>query len=504
MLGLAVLLAAAPAAGAVTVQSFRPDHISLTVYRAPGRTARQAMDLRWLAGFALVTETRTIDLPAGDAVLRFEGVADGIVPASAVVTDLAGGVIEKNRDTRLLSPAALIDGTLGRYVTLRRTDKTSGAVREQQAKIVAGPSEGVVLETESGIETLGCSGLRESPHYEILPAGLSTRAVLSVVTHSPQPVHATVTLSYLANGFDWSASYVATVAPGGGSLDLSAWLTLANGNAESFADVDLQAVAGRLQRAYVREIEAATSKLELHCYPLGTTTSDLPVITPYQRANQGSEIIVTARRTEAPMALMAPPSPPAPPPPPPPEDLGDLKLYRVPKTVTVSANGQKQVALLARRHVAFDKIYRVHFQSLANVDDVPAAITLRLHNDDKAGLGIPLPAGTTTLYQPREGTRLLLGTGTIGDTAKGEHTLLMAGVSPQVRASQNGDGRDREIVLSNANPFPVPIEVAIGTAGETLFKDATAPLERVDGIQTWRLTLPANGKAQLDYSIAGR
>src|SRR3546814_6688158 len=41
------------------------------------------------------------------------------------------------------------------------------------------------------------------------------------------------------------------------------------------------------------------------------------------------------------------------------EDLGDLKLYRVPIPVTVAANGQKQVALLVKDRVPFRTIYRV-------------------------------------------------------------------------------------------------------------------------------------------------
>jgi hypothetical protein len=58
-----------------------------------------------LEGFALITETRTVHLPAGLSRLRFEGVADGIEPASAIVTGLPEGVIEKNRDAKLLSPS---------------------------------------------------------------------------------------------------------------------------------------------------------------------------------------------------------------------------------------------------------------------------------------------------------------------------------------------------------------------------------------------------------------
>ena len=56
------------------------------------------MNLRSLRGFALVTETRRVTIPAGDGVIRFEGVAGGILPESAIVTGLPDGVVEKNQD----------------------------------------------------------------------------------------------------------------------------------------------------------------------------------------------------------------------------------------------------------------------------------------------------------------------------------------------------------------------------------------------------------------------
>jgi hypothetical protein len=504
MLALAVLLAAAAPAAATTVESPAADHVSLTVYRDPSRGRQQAMDLQWLGGFALVTETRTLHIPAGDAVLRFEGVADGIVPASAIVTGLPGGTIEKNRDARLLSPVALVDGTLGRAVTLRRTDRKTGQVTEERATIVAGPAQGVVLKTETGIETLGCSGLGESPHYDGVPTGLSARPVLSVLTHSPRAADVTVSLSYLASGFDWSASYVANLAADGRSLDLFAWLTLANGNAQAFPSAQVQAVAGRISRQNIREIMARAARLELHCYPLGTTTSDLPTIGPYRRPDprMSDEVVVTGARLArfASLAVSAP-APPPPPPPPPPEDLGDLKLYRVPEAVDVSSNGQKQVALLVQHHVAFERFYRIQLYSWNMAKGAPASATLRLRNDEKGGLGIPLPAGTTALYAPRGDTRLLLGLGTIADTAKGETARLTAGVSRQIVADQDMQGSDRHVTVSNANAFPVPVEIAIGLAQEADYKRASTPLERIDGIQTWRVTVPANGTARLDYHI---
>ena len=40
------------------------------------------------------------------------------------------------------------------------------------------------------------------------------------------------------------------------------------------------------------------------------------------------------------------------------ENLGDLKLYRIPEPVTVAANSQKQVALLTRPDVRIALVYR--------------------------------------------------------------------------------------------------------------------------------------------------
>ncbi|WP_419828023.1 hypothetical protein [Sphingomonas sp.] len=89
MLALAALMAAATIpAPPPTIVSAAPDHVSLTVYCDPNRPPGNAMALRRLSDFALVTETRTATLPASDAVLPFEGVLDYIVPVSAIVTGL--------------------------------------------------------------------------------------------------------------------------------------------------------------------------------------------------------------------------------------------------------------------------------------------------------------------------------------------------------------------------------------------------------------------------------
>ena len=493
--GLLLLATPSGTIGQTVATSPRADKVALTVYRAP--YGRGAMDLRFLNGFALITETRRIHLPRGAATLRFEGVATGIIAASAVIDGLPGGVVEKNRDARLLSPASLIDGSLGREVTLTRTNKTTGRRESETATVVAGPAQGVILRTATGIETLRCAGLPEKLEFRSVPSGLSAKPVLSVDTVSPTERTVTVRLSYLASGFDWRASYVATLRPGTDKLDLFAWLTLANSNPETFVGAEVQAVAGRLNRTSMAALQTAVGALRLVCYPLGTTTSDLPERT-YEEADA---IVVTGSRMLAPqpMMMMAPPAP-APAPPPPPENIGDLKLYRVPGQTTVSANGQKQVALIVKSGVSFERRYRLPVYPGQTIETSPTAIVLQLRNTLAAGLGVALPAGSTALYLDRaDGRRLLLGLGGLTDRAEGEVFRLASGTSTNVTISQKAIGPG-EAVLSatNANSFAVSIEIPIGAAGQKVEADAGAT-RVVDGKRTWLVNLLPLQSAELRY-----
>ena len=85
----------------------------------------------------MITETRTLTLPAGRTTIRFEGVAGNIFPESAIIGGLAQGVREKNLDADLLSPRSLYDRALGRRVIIRRTNKATGKVNVRVSVINA-------------------------------------------------------------------------------------------------------------------------------------------------------------------------------------------------------------------------------------------------------------------------------------------------------------------------------------------------------------------------------
>ncbi|MBP6364179.1 MAG: hypothetical protein KA329_11745, partial [Novosphingobium sp.] len=123
---LAVVLALpAQAQQRQDVAASAPSDVSVTIYRAPNRNGG-SIRLDALGGFAVVMETRTVRIPAGRSKLRFEGVVDGILPESAIVSGLPGGVLEKNRDAALLNPSSLVRAARGKVVTLKRTDPRTG------------------------------------------------------------------------------------------------------------------------------------------------------------------------------------------------------------------------------------------------------------------------------------------------------------------------------------------------------------------------------------------
>lgn len=490
----------------VVVSSALKD-VAVTVYRAPYRGAGP-INPNWPQGFALVTETRVVTLPAGSSVLRFEGVSEGLLPETAVVSGMPDGVREKNRDARLLSPAGLVDAYLKRSVTLRRTDRKTGKVREQQAIIQAGPTGGVILQTDAGFEALGCAGLPERMLYSRVPKDLSAKPTLSILVESARARTVTLQLVYLSEGFDWAANYVVDRAGDAKGLGITGWITVANGGVTSFANAQLNVIAGRLNKGYRAPLpRTPPGALQLKCWPMDiTSTHPLwelpPIIEP--TADYAEEVMVTGNRMYAlPAAVMAPPPPPppppAPPPPPPPpaEDLGDLKFYRIPFRVDVSAKGQKQVALLVKDKVAVEQLYfGTLYQSYNNAPQ-PLVTRLRMQNRAADGLGLALPSGMATVFETLAGRRLLVGEAAIGDKSVGERVDYDIGQSPAVqiqalqgRRDAKGEYQDWDVTVTNARPFDAEVEILIPFA----IDPEPTTWERRGSSWVWRVRVPANDR----------
>lgn len=502
-----MLAFAAPVAAAdePTILSARPDAVGVTIYRAPDRDADAAMDLDWLEGYALITETRTVDIPAGAATIRFEGVAGGMLPESALVTGLPSGVREKNLDADLLSARNLYARAFGRPVILRRHSGKDGkgAVTEERAVIRSGPDGAAIVQTKAGFEIADCGrGISDALVYTQLPEGLSAKPTLSVRTESAAAGRATIKLSYLAWGFDWQTNYVVRLNPATGKADLTAWVTLASSDPTSFADASTAVVGGKLDREDERERqEPPDGELVLQCYlhprvPSPTVAPPPPMPAPAPvMMNEMADIVVTAQRRSsgfqaAPVKVTE-------------EGLGDLKLYRVPMPTTVAANAQKQVAMHDLKGV---KLGIWHTADLFPDLDQNAEIKLRTRNRKEEGLGVALPGGPVAVFEPSGADLLLVGEGGMRDYAVNEDVEIGLSSSPQVHVavSETKSGNhwtDYEARVTNANPWPVQFEGSLQVSDGEKVLSPSAPLPRKHGRPTWTVRVPANGEATLRYRV---
>ncbi|HWU03266.1 MAG TPA: hypothetical protein VN222_11060, partial [Novosphingobium sp.] len=420
--GAMVGLLAAPGARAevpaVQVVSPGPRDVAVAIYRSPQRPAGAEMDRSLLLGYALVTETREVDLPAGDAVLRFEGVAGGMLAESVIVAGLPAGASEKNLDAQLLSPRNLYAGALGRPVTLRRTDPATGQAREEPAVIRSGADGAVVLQTAAGFEMAHCGPQLDALVYDGVPAGLNARPTLSVATRSPRSTHARITLTYLAWGFDWQADYVLRLAPGARRAQMSAWVTLASSDPTSFAQARAAVIAGKPRMTDTPASPGEAEALTFECR-LAPPAPELDIAPPAPPAPVAAPMIMVTASRMAPMTVR-------------PEALGDLKLYRVPVPTTIAAHGQKQVALLDRREVDSALVYKA---GLAPGRGGIAHVALRLANRAASGLGMALPAGRVRVEQVVNGAVVPAATGRIEDKAVGEDIDVDLGAAGVVRVT---------------------------------------------------------------------
>jgi hypothetical protein len=368
--------------------------------------------------------------------------------------------------------------------------------------------------------------------YGGVPQNLSAKPTLSVITQSDSAVTVKLTLTYMASGFDWQANYVAQVKDPEGSeaapalgkekVDIFAWLTLANGGNQSFLNANTMAIAGEPNRERRGTQPRPTGgALNLKCWPV-QRTHEVPYnlgydpylyppppppplyvapMAAYMDADAEAVVVTGTRMKNAAMAPVAVVVAEQ-------EDLGDLKLYRVPEPVTVNAKGQKQVAMIVKPGASFDRYYHEELDDYYEYDRGPGVsqpldILMRSENRKEKGLGLPMPSGPVLVYEPSNyGPLLTESRASLKDRAVGDEVELYIGRATDVRytvtaLSQSSKRRKYRVIVTNARNEAVNVELEIPYQLVGKPKGIT----KVDGVPTWKATVPANGEAGFDYEI---
>ena len=423
-----------------------------------------------------VRETRTIDVPAGVVDLRFFDVSDMIIPQSAVLESFEGLRLEGNFDSDLISPAKLINRSVGETVTIRRLNPVTGASKLVSAELVSAAPDAsgytsAVFSTVDGVEGYQCSGLAEALILSNLPDDLHSVPVLStrVVSETAGPKE--ITLTYMTRGLGWAADYRMDVEEGSDEVGLLGWLTLTNQTSKRFDEADLSVVAGKLNqvrgrpqnntgRQWDRVANCVLHKNVAGQRGRGGFTSGPPLLSVVPEpvaAFAADEIVVTAaKRANVREATQ--------------EDLGDYKLYRAPQAVTVEPYQTKQIAFLSKYDVALEQAdkYRWNFSysKLSRDKKIPINGTrvYELDNSKDGTLAVPLPAGTVrTMSQTEAGLNIFIGEDTISNMPIGRPVDIEVGESFLVTAEfvqikSSGDKVEVQVDVNNATDREVTAE----------------------------------------------
>jgi len=442
------------AGGNITTTLADQSDLALTVYNS---------------NLSLVRDVRQLTLPAGDSLLRFMDIAASINPATVHFRSLTEpaklDVLEQNYEYDLLDPNKLLQKFVGREVTLVRGKMTGGTTEYEEMKATLLSLNGAPVWRIGNEIVTGIS--YESIRFPELPVNLYERPTLLWTLQNTGARRHRVEASYLTANLSWSADYVLNVAKDETSGDLDGWVTLVNHSGTEFKNASLQLVAGDLHRVMAEN-----------------------------GMDQMKAMGAIARAQAAPAPFQQ-------------ESFSEYHLYSLNRRTSIFDQESKQISLLNASHFPLRKVYVVNGQSYyyrgatqpgAPVKD-PVQVFYKFKNEDKSGLGMPLPAGTIRVYQQdSRGGSLFAGEDHIDHTPKDEDISLHIGNAFDIVAERKQTDfkklSDRlyefeyEITVRNHKALPISVEVNEPIGGDW---------EMVNS--TYKFTKTAAFAAQFDVPV---
>lgn len=428
---------------------------------------------------ALVRDVRNVQLPGGTFDLRFMDIAATVNPATVHFRSLTEpsrvGVLEQNYEYDLLEPDKLLRKYVGRDVTLVRTRTENGTTRQEEvtAHLVsynAAPVWRIGNEIVTGLTP-------DHIRFPELPNNLYTRPTLIWTLENSGATRHRVEASYLAAKLGWSADYVLTVGRDDKAADLDGWVTLVNESGTSFPNAKLQLVAGELNRVWQEfdSLSAAESKAR-------------------------------AQGASAPMAQ---------------EAFSDYHLYTLGRKTSINNHESKQVSMLTGTGVPVQKRYVVdgnHYyyrnasRPGAPIKD-PVHVYYQFRNEQKAGLGMPMPAGVVRVYQAdSRGGVHFVGEDAITHTPKDESLNIKIGSAFDVISERRQTDFQKiassvyeieyEITLRNHKAVPVTVEVNEPIGGTWQMLRSTHPAKKTAAFASqFMVPVAADAEAVLRYRV---
>jgi hypothetical protein len=460
--------AAQPADSAVTTTLADQSDLAITVYNS---------------NLALVRDVRQLNLVPGESRLRFMDIAASINPSTVHFRSLTEptklSVLEQNYEYDLLDPNKLLQKFVGREVTLVRPKLSSGTTEFDEVKATLLSLNGSPVWKIGNEVVTGLS--YESIRFPELPENLYERPTLLWTLQNSGARRHKVEASYLTSNLAWSADYVLNVGKDESNGDLDGWVTLVNHSGTAFKNAQLQLVAGDLNRVVA------------------------------QAGGNIREAMDRVAKSAAAPAFQQ-------------ESFSEYHLYSLSRRTSIFDQESKQISLLNASRFPLQKIYVVNGQAYyyrngaqpgAPVKD-PVQVFYKFKNEDKAGLGMPLPAGTIRVYQAdSRGGSLFVGEDHIDHTPKDESISLHIGNAFDIVAERKQTDykklSDRlyefeyEIALRNHKDAAITVEVNEPIGGDWEMVSSTYKFTKTAAFAAqFQVPVDKDGTSVLKYRVRVR
>src|SRR5580698_8510187 len=432
------------------------------------------------SNIALVRDVRNLTLPSGTFRLKFMDIAATVNPATVHFRSLNEpdklGVIEQNYEYDLLEPAKLLHKYVGKEVTLVRSYQDSGTTKHEEIKAtLLSDNNGQVWKIGNDIVT---GGYAESYRFPDIPANLYDRPTLLMSLENSGARKQQIETSYLANSLSWNSDYVLTVGRDDKAADLDGWVTLTNNSGTAFHNARLQLVAGDLNRL------------------------------PVNGRNEMMDARVMAKAAPAPAQFQQ-------------ESFSEYHLYTLGRRTSVEDKETKQISLLEGTGVPVEKIFVVNGQNFyyrsaqapGQPQKDPVMVYYKFKNEEKAGIGMPLPEGNVRVYQKHsKGGILVVAEDRIDHTPKDENVTIHIGNAFDVIAERkqtdfkkianNVYEMEFEITLRNHKDTPITVEANEPIGGNWEMLSSSYKFTKTAAFAAqFQVPVDKNGTSVLKYRV---
>jgi hypothetical protein len=385
---------------------------------AVAASERTSVDLTiYNQNLSLIREERNIRLPRGMSSVVIPDIPATIDGTSLHFVSLtepsAVRVLEQNYQYDLVHQAKLLEKYVGKEIELVRMNEQTKEKYTVKARLLAtgyttqpvygGEPQyqyggGMIVEIDGKIE-VNPDGRVVLP---ALPEGLILKPQLEWLVSNTREGNHKTEISYMAGQLSWTCNYVALLDKSDTRLDLTGWVTITNNTGTSFHDAGLKLVAG-----------------------------DVNVVKEEFQRGRLAKGMMAMEDAAAPQFTQG--------------ELFEYKLYTLQRKTDVMNNETKQIELVAAKQAAARKAFvydgmadqwrywanNYSYRSegtFGQQSNPKVGVYVMFRNDEKSGLGLPLPKGKVRVYKrDTDGKEQFVGEDLIDHTPKDEEVRLYLG-----------------------------------------------------------------------------